>query len=85
MIAAGMTPDPWQADLMEAHPERALLLCSRQAGKSHAVAAIGLEQALTGQVHDAARQPRPSVSQRSYWEDQSLGGRANGRLSAWSS
>jgi hypothetical protein len=46
MMAAGMAPDPWQADLMEAHPQRALLLCSRQAGKSQAVAAIGLEQAL---------------------------------------
>jgi hypothetical protein len=47
MMAAGMTPDPWQARLMEARPDRALLLCSRQAGKSMAVAAIALEQALT--------------------------------------
>lgn len=47
MKAAGMTPDPWQADLMTARPDRALLLCSRQAGKSMAVAAIALEQALT--------------------------------------
>ena len=47
MKAAGMTPDGWQLELMEAHPERALLLCSRQAGKSMTVAAIGLEQALT--------------------------------------
>ena len=47
MIGAGMTPDPWQARLMDAHPDRALLLCSRQAGKSMAVAAIALEEALT--------------------------------------
>ncbi len=47
MVNAGMTPDPWQARLMEAHPDRALLLCSRQAGKSMTVAAIALEQSLT--------------------------------------
>jgi hypothetical protein len=46
MLAAGLTPDPWQADLMRARPDRALLLCSRQAGKSMTVAAIALEQAL---------------------------------------
>jgi hypothetical protein len=47
MKAAGLKPDGWQRSLMEAHPERALLLCSRQAGKSQVVAAIALEQALT--------------------------------------
>jgi hypothetical protein len=47
MAAAGLTPDPWQADLIRARPERALLLCSRQAGKSMAVAAMSLESALT--------------------------------------
>ena len=47
MLAAGLTPDPWQANLMAARPDRALLLCSRQAGKSMAVAAIALEQALS--------------------------------------
>jgi hypothetical protein len=46
MLAAGLTPDPWQCALMMARPERALLLCSRQAGKSMTVAAIALEQAL---------------------------------------
>ena len=46
MVAVGLTPDPWQANLMRARPDRALLLCSRQAGKSMAVAAIALEQAL---------------------------------------
>ena len=47
MRAAGMIPDDWQAELMQAHPERALLLCSRQAGKSLTVAAIALEEALS--------------------------------------
>jgi len=47
MLAAGLAPDPWQADLMRARPDRALLLCSRQAGKSMTVAAMALEQSLT--------------------------------------
>lgn len=46
MRAAGLSPDPWQATLMRDRPDRALLLCSRQAGKSMTVAAIALEQAL---------------------------------------
>ena len=46
MLAAGLTPDPWQSALMRERPDRALLLCSRQAGKSMTVAAIALEQAL---------------------------------------
>jgi hypothetical protein len=47
MLAAGLNPDPWQSDLMRERPDRALLLCSRQAGKSMAVAAIALDQALS--------------------------------------
>ena len=46
MVAAGLTPDPWQDALMRERTDRALLLCSRQAGKSMTVAAIALEQAL---------------------------------------
>jgi Terminase large subunit, T4likevirus-type, N-terminal len=46
MLAAGLSPDPWQAALMRERPDRALLLCSRQAGKSMTVAAVALEQAL---------------------------------------
>lgn len=30
----GITPDPWQADLLRTMPRRALLLCSRQSGKT---------------------------------------------------
>ena len=43
---AGLTPDPWQAALLRAAPTRTLLLCSRQAGKSTAAAALALQAAL---------------------------------------
>jgi len=36
--AAGIEPDPWQADLLTKRPRRALLCCSRQSGKSTTVA-----------------------------------------------
>ena len=39
MRAVGMLPDPWQEDLLRARPQRALLLCCRQAGKSMTAAA----------------------------------------------
>jgi hypothetical protein len=45
-IAAGLTPDAWQADLLRADTDRILLNCSRQVGKSAIVAALGLHQAL---------------------------------------
>ena len=73
MIAAGMTPDPWQANLMAAHPDRALLLCSRQAGKSMTVAAIALEQSLTNPasttllVSASQRQPRSCSTRSGHW------------------
>jgi len=44
---AGMTPDDWQAKLMRATWKRALLLCSRQAGKSSVAGALTLAEALT--------------------------------------
>jgi hypothetical protein len=40
MEAAGMTPDPWQAALLQNDWQRALLLCSRQAGKSTVTGAL---------------------------------------------
>lgn len=47
MTVAGMTPDPWQAALLrETHEKRALLNCSRQAGKSTATAACAVWTAL---------------------------------------
>ncbi|MCW2200438.1 hypothetical protein M2227_002528 [Bradyrhizobium elkanii] len=38
----GVTPDPWQADLLRSSARRALLLCSRQSGKSTITALLGL-------------------------------------------
>jgi predicted phage terminase large subunit-like protein len=39
---AGLAADPWQADFLRHPPARALLCCSRSAGKSLAAAALGL-------------------------------------------
>ena len=43
---AGITPDPWQAKLLRSAPRRALLCCSRQAGKSTVAAFLVLATAL---------------------------------------
>jgi hypothetical protein len=42
----GIEPDTWQAELLRAQPRRALLLCSRQSGKSTVCALIALWIAL---------------------------------------
>jgi hypothetical protein len=42
----GITPDPWQADLLRAAPRRALLLCSRQSGKTTTTALMSLHRAI---------------------------------------
>ena len=52
----GLTPDAWQADLLRAMPRRALLLCSRQSGKSTVTALVALWTAIY------ARPPRSSLS-----------------------
>lgn len=39
MTLAGLTPDPWQADLLSNPSPRVLALCSRQSGKSQTAAA----------------------------------------------
>jgi hypothetical protein len=44
--AAGITPDPWQADLLRSDERQAILLCSRQSGKSTVTSALGLHTAL---------------------------------------
>ena len=44
--AQGMTPDPWQRDLLRSPAVRLLVLCSRQAGKSETAAALALHTAL---------------------------------------
>jgi hypothetical protein len=46
MTEAGLTPDPWQTTLLRSTSLRRLLLCSRQAGKSTAAAALALQTAL---------------------------------------
>lgn len=43
---AGWIPDSWQRQVLESRARRLLLLCSRQAGKSTAAAALALHTAL---------------------------------------
>ena len=47
LSGAKIAPDPWQAELLRARWSRALLLCSRQVGKSTAAAGLALHAALT--------------------------------------
>lgn len=47
LIEAGLDPDPWQAQLLRARPHRALIVASRQTGKSTTTAAYGLHTAAT--------------------------------------
>src|SRR5882724_382950 len=44
MRTLGMEPDPWQVDVLESAHPRLLLNCSRQAGKSTAVAVLALAE-----------------------------------------
>jgi hypothetical protein len=46
LTAAGLAADPWQQRLLRAPPARALLLCSRQSGKSTVAAALALRTLL---------------------------------------
>ena len=46
MSAAKMTPDPWQAQVLQSPADRMLLLCSRQAGKSTVSSALAVHTAL---------------------------------------
>src|ERR1700692_819990 len=43
----GITPDPWQRDLLLSRDAYLLLNCARQTGKSTTVAAIALHRLLT--------------------------------------
>ena len=47
LSAQGLTPDPWQRDLLLTHDPYLLLNCSRQSGKSTTTAALALHQLLT--------------------------------------
>jgi hypothetical protein len=44
--ARGLTPDPWQRELLLSRDRQVLLNCSRQSGKSTAVSALALHTAL---------------------------------------
>jgi hypothetical protein len=46
MRVRAMEPDPWQADLLRSSDSATLVLCARQAGKTSAVAALLLNEAL---------------------------------------
>jgi hypothetical protein len=45
-VDVGITPDPWQAELLRQQPKRALLNCSRQSGKSTVTALLALHTAI---------------------------------------
>ena len=47
MLAAGLTPDDWQRDVLADRDGFWLLLCSRQSGKTTACAAVALATAMT--------------------------------------
>ncbi len=44
--SVGITPDPWQADVLRSRHTRMLLNCSRQSGKSTTTALLALHQAV---------------------------------------
>jgi len=46
MKRCGLEPDPWQMELLRSRAQRALLLCTRQAGKSTVTALYALHAAL---------------------------------------
>jgi hypothetical protein len=46
MEAVGLSPDPWQRDLMRCADHRVLMLCCRQSGKSTVTSLIALATAL---------------------------------------
>ncbi len=44
--AAGLTPDPWQAEVLRSHGQRILLNCSRQSGKSTVTSILAAHRAI---------------------------------------
>ena len=46
LIRMGLTPDPWQSDLLRSEAARILLNCSRQSGKSTVTGALAMWEAL---------------------------------------
>ncbi len=50
---AGITPDPWQADVLRSASPRLLLCCSRQAGKSSITSILAMHTALYTALYTA--------------------------------
>jgi len=67
MEEAGLPADPWQAELLDAWPppKRAVIVASRQAGKSTTVAAVALHEALFGPPDGLVAIVSPSQPQSS--------------------
>jgi hypothetical protein len=47
LASAGITPDPWQAEVLTCSDQQVLLNCSRQSGKTLVTAALAIYAALT--------------------------------------
>lgn len=43
---AGITPDPWQSELLQGHYDRVMLNCSRQIGKTQVTASMAVNEAV---------------------------------------
>ena len=46
MVSLGLRPDPWQTETLRSQAQRAILLCTRQAGKSTVTGALALHEAI---------------------------------------
>lgn len=46
MVKAGMSPDPWQQRILRKRPQRSMLNCTRQSGKTTVISAQALHEAL---------------------------------------
>lgn len=46
MTDSGLSPDPWQADLLRGDADRLLMLCARQTGKSTSAAFLALKEVI---------------------------------------
>jgi phage terminase large subunit-like protein len=66
MQASGLTPDPWQFDVLTKHAPRVLMNCCRQSGKSTVAAAIALTEALQPSTLTLVLSPSLRQSQELY-------------------
>jgi len=63
MKAVGLTPDPWQADLITCRARQIMALCTRRAGKSQATACRVLSKCLTRRTYVRVHNPTGEQSQ----------------------